>query len=187
MCIVTAHKHLKCSLHQVVGCIQSVHRVFEVSLQDGVHWLWCKKGTAHPGVDHPTEWHPNGAHPGPNLNQILKNIKTYTFYHCATCHQNSYVAGQILAFGWCLSASAHLHMPPLQCTLIYRTGRYVHWKNVFGQHLTEPKASNMPCSFVYKQTTIQGQIGPKPKKTPREHFDRPGGGIYTSIYSTYTI
>ena len=37
---------------------------------------------------------------------------------------------------------------------------------VFGQHLTEPIASNLPCSLILKQTTIQGQIGPKPEKTP---------------------
>ena len=47
-------------------------------------------------------------------------------------------------------------------------------KYVFGQHLTEATASNLTCSLIYKQTTIQGQNGPKPEKalesylTPRE-------------------
>ena len=49
--------------------------------------------------------------------------------------------------------------------------------HVFGQDLTEPVASNLPCSVVFKQTTIQGQIGPKPKKNPRQHFERSGGGM----------
>jgi hypothetical protein len=30
--------------------------------------------------------------------------------------------------------------------------------------LTEAIASNLPCSLIYKQTTIQGQNGPKPEK-----------------------
>ena len=37
-------------------------------------------------------------------------------------------------------------------------------KNVLGPHLIEPIASNLPCSLVFKQTTMQGQIGPKPEK-----------------------
>ena len=43
-------------------------------------------------------------------------------------------------------------------------GGMITEKDVFGQHLTEPIASNLPCSFVFKQTTIQGQIGLKSEK-----------------------
>ena len=35
---------------------------------------------------------------------------------------------------------------------------------VFGQHLTESIASYLPCSLIYKQTIIQGEIGQNPKK-----------------------
>ena len=44
-------------------------------------------------------------------------------------------------------------------------------KYVFGQHLTEPTASNLPCSLIYEQTTKQGQIGPKPETAPGSYLN----------------
>ena len=84
-----------------------------------------------------------------------------------------------------LSESAHLHMSPLHCTVNYDTGRYGMFteKYVFGQHLIEPIASYLPSSLIYKQTTIQGHFGPKPKKKPREHFGRSGGSILYMRYN----
>ena len=43
-------------------------------------------------------------------------------------------------------------------------------KYVFCQHFTETIASSLPCSLIYKQTTIQGQIGPKLKKTQCDYL-----------------
>jgi len=37
-------------------------------------------------------------------------------------------------------------------------------------HLTEPTASNLPCSLIYEQSTKQGQIGPKPEKAPGSYL-----------------
>ena len=54
-------------------------------------------------------------------------------------------------------------------------------KYVLGQHLTEPLASKLPRRLVYEQTTIQGQIGPKPEKTLIHLFDHPGGSIYIHV------
>ena len=76
-----------------------------------------------------------------------------------------------------LSESAHLHTPPLQYTIAYGTGFTAEY--VFGQHLTEPIASHLPCSLVFKQTTIQGQIGPKPEENnPIHSFEHPGGSMF---------
>ena len=50
-------------------------------------------------------------------------------------------------------------------------------KYVFGQHLTEPTASNLPCSLIYELPTKQGQIGPKPEKASLGLFERSGGSM----------
>ena len=57
-------------------------------------------------------------------------------------------------------------------------------KYVFGQHLTEPTASNLPCSLIYEQTTKQGQIGPKPEKASGSYLNaREVVYIYVNIYA----
>ena len=42
---------------------------------------------------------------------------------------------------------------------------------VFGKRLTEPTASNLPCSLIYEHTTKQGQIGPKPEKASGSYLN----------------
>jgi hypothetical protein len=101
-----AHVLPKGPLYQLVGCMQAVGLAFHVSLHEGASRFWCKMGTSHPHVDHPTGWHPSGARTGPNLNQVLKDTKTYTFYHSVNFPKKPCVTGQNLAFGWWESGCA---------------------------------------------------------------------------------
>ena len=55
-------------------------------------------------------------------------------------------------------------------------------KCVFGQHLTEPIASHLVCSLIYRHTTIQAQIGPKPE-TPLGSYLNAREVVYIYIYS----
>ena len=121
-------------------------------------------------------------------------FETHQNLHCVSlCHlpQNVVHDGPdfsvwVMGIRVCMpSMSAHLHMPPLHCAINYDTPDSMFTaKYVFGQHLTEPTASYLPCSLIYKQTTIQGQIGQKLKTNPREHFERSGGSIYIGLRRT---